>query len=74
MKGIEATKDETLAEAEKDTDTEATVKIKINIRADEVRAGRESNIEFFKNTISFVYCDNNVILFFFFFFKGKNRD
>lgn len=42
MKGIEAAKDETLAEAEKDTDTEATVKIKINIRADEVRAGRES--------------------------------
>lgn len=40
MKGIEAAKDETLAEA--DTDTEATVKIKINIRADEVRAGRES--------------------------------
>lgn len=67
MKGIKAAKDETLAETEKDTDTEATVKIKINIRADEVRAGRESNIEFFKNTLSFVYCDNNVILFFFLF-------
>lgn len=41
-KGIEATKDETRAEAEKDTDTEATVKIRTSIREVEVLAERES--------------------------------
>lgn len=42
MKGIEAAKDETQAEAEKDTDTEATVKIRTSIREVEVLAERES--------------------------------
>lgn len=42
VKEIEAAKDETLAEVEKDTDTEATVKIKIDTREIEVQAERES--------------------------------
>lgn len=41
-KGIEAAKDETRAEAEKDTDIEATMKIKTNMNEVEVQAGRES--------------------------------
>lgn len=41
-KGIEAAKDETRAEVEKDTDIEATVKVKINMIEVEVQAGRES--------------------------------
>lgn len=42
VKGTGASRDETLAEVEKDTDIEAILKAKIGIREVEVLAGRES--------------------------------